>query len=139
MNDFLVKKTTNFNEIEKIIFDPEIYERIKIKGFELKELPRENTTYIGGYLKDEIIAVMVYYRRKNYTTCHVHVLKAHRARLAVKFGRESLLLRPCNVLYTNIPPKFPEVIKFAESFGFKYVGRAKSGDGIYGVSYEFYR
>lgn len=135
MSNLTVKETTNFNDIEKIIFDPEIYERIRIKGFEPEELPRENATYIGGYLKGEIIAVMVYYKRTNYTTCHVHVLKAHRARLAVKFGRESLLLRPCNVLYTNIPPQYTDVIKFAEYFGFKYVGRRYDGDNMYRINY----
>ena len=122
MINFVVKETKNTSEIEKIIFDNEIYDRIKIEGIEVKKLPIKNTIYIGGYLNDEIIAVMVYYRRTKYTTCHIHVLKAHRARLAARFGWESLLMRPCNVLYTNIPSKFPEVIKFAEHFGFKYVG-----------------
>lgn len=137
MSDLSVRKVDSIRDAEKIIFDPEIYERIRVEGFELKELPTENCIYIGGYLKGEIIALMVYYVREKYTTCHVHVLKAHRARLSVKFGRESLLLRPCDVLYTNIPPKYTKVIKFAEFFGFKYIGRAKDGDGIYGVNYGF--
>jgi len=135
MSSLSVREVDSIHDAEKIIFDPEIYDRIRIDGFELKELPVKNCIYIGGYLKDEIIAVMVYYVREKYTTCHVHVLKAHRARLAVKFGRVSLLLRPCDALYTNIPPEYTDVIKFAEYFGFKYIGLANNGSGIYGVNY----
>lgn len=124
------------SDAEKIIFDPEIYNRIKIDGVEVKELPTKNAIYVGGYLDGEIVSLMMYYIRNKYTTCHVHVLKSHRARLAVKFGRESLLMRPCNALYTNIPSNFPDVIKFAEHFGFKYIGLV-NGQRLYGVNYGF--
>lgn len=133
----MVKKVENFDDVITILSDDEISYRIGSRGMDFSLLPSENSVYIGGYLDGEIIALMVYYIRDKYTTCHVHVLKAHRARLAVKFGRESLKLRPCDVLYTNIPPKFSDVIKFAEHFGFKYIGKI-NGESLYGVNYGVY-
>ena len=135
---FDVRETADIEEVKKIVFDPEIYERISVEGIDNPDLPTDNVIYIGGYLDGEIIALMVYYIRENYTTCHVHVLRAHRAMFAVKFGRESLKLRPCDTLFTNIPPFFPEVIKFAEHFGFKRIKELSSGDFLYGVNYGFY-
>tara|TARA_R110000796_G_scaffold214800_1_gene330728 strand:- start:6367 stop:6786 length:420 start_codon:yes stop_codon:yes gene_type:complete len=137
MTKLYVKETSNLEEVKKVIFDPEIYERIRVEGVEVKELPVDNTTYIAGYVDGEIIAVMVYYRRKNYTTCHPHVLANCRGKYGVKFVRESFKLRPRDILYTNISPRFPEVIKFAEYFGFKYIGQLSNKDKLYGVNYGF--
>lgn len=120
----IVEKTKNFNDIKKILFDPEIYERIKISD-DMPTLPTDNVDYVAGYHEGEIIALMVYYKRNDFTTCHVHVLKTHRAHLAVKFGREALKMRCDNVLYTNIPKKYTKVIRFAEYFGFCHLGNQK--------------
>jgi len=109
------------------MFDPEIYDRIKISE-DKPELPVENVRYIGGYLQGELIGVIVYYRRKKYTTCHIQVLKAHRAALAVKFGRMALKLSKTNVLFTNIPKRFTDVIRFVQYFNFKQV--AINGDSL---------
>ena len=108
-------------DIEKIIFDDEIYERIKISE-DKPQLPTKNTRYIGGYLGDEIIAIMVYYKRKKYTTCHMQVLKAHRAALAVKFGRMALKFSDVKTLFTNVPRRFTDVIRFVKYFNFKQIG-----------------
>ena len=117
----IIKETKDIEEIEKILFDPEIYERIKVSK-EKPGLPMENMRYIGGYLKGEIFGVLVYYKRKNYTTCHIQVLKAHRAASAVKFGRMALKLSKTKVLFTNVPRRFPDVIRFVKYFKFKQVG-----------------
>jgi hypothetical protein len=114
----IVKEISDREEIEKIFFDPEIYERIKISE-EKPDLPTDNTKYIGGYHKGELIGIVVYYVRKEFTTCHIQVLKAHRAALAVKFARMALKLTDAKVLYTNIPKKFEDVIRFAKYFDFK--------------------
>ena len=114
----IVKEISDKKEIEKVLFDPEIYERIKISDIK-PELPTDNTRYIAGYYKGELIGIVVYYVRKEFTTCHIQVLKAHRAALAVKFARMALKLTDAKVLYTNIPKKFEDVVRFAKYFDFK--------------------
>jgi hypothetical protein len=131
MSDLSVREVDSIRDAEKIIFDPEIYERIRVEGFELKKLPTENCIYIGGYLKGEIIALMVYYVREKYTTCHPYILKRYRGKFGVSFVRESFKMRPRDILYTNISQGFPKVVKFAEYFGFKYFGQRIDGDSIY--------
>lgn len=121
----IVKEIFDLKEVEKVVFDDEIYNRIKVSN-DKPTLPTKDTCYIGGYLKDEIIGVIVYYKRKNFTTCHIHVLKAHRAALAVKFGRMALKLSKSKVLFTNVPRRFPDVIRFVKYFKFKQV--AANGD-----------
>ncbi len=123
----IVKEIFDIKEAEKVLFDPEIYERIKVSN-DKPELPTENTRYIGGYLKGEIFGVIVYYKRKQYTTCHIQVLKAHRAASAVKFGRMALKLSQTKVLFTNVPRRFPDVIRFVKYFQFKQVGTC--GDSL---------
>ena len=123
----IVKEIFDLEEIGKIFFDPEIYERIRV-GEVKPELPTKNTRYIGGYLEDELIGVIVYYKRKKYTTCHIQVLKAHRAASAVKFGRMALKLSKTKVLFTNVPRRFPDVIRFVKYFNFKHV--ANDGDSL---------
>ena len=117
------------DEIESVLFDPEIYERIKVSN-DKPELPTKNTRYIAGYHEGELIGIMVYYKRKKYTTCHIQVLKAHRAALAVKFGRMALKLSKTKVLFTNVPARFPDVIRFVKYFKFKLVG-SKDNDLIF--------
>lgn len=117
----IIKEIFDIKEVEKVLFDPEIYERIRVNN-EKPTLPTKNTRYIGGYLKGEIFGVIVYYKRKKYTTCHIQVLKAHRAALAVKFGRMALKLSQTKVLFTNVPRRFPDVIRFVKYFKFKQVG-----------------
>ena len=123
----IVRETSNIDDVKKIIFDPEIYERIKI-GDSKPELTTKNTRYIGAYLNNEIIGVLVYYTRKNYTTCHIQVLKAHRAALAVKFGRIALGFSHSEVLFTNAPKQFTDVIRFIKYFNFKKIG--SDGDSL---------
>lgn len=125
----IVKEIYDLKEIQKVLFDPEIYERIKVSD-DKPELPTKNTQYIAGYHKGELIGIMVYYKRKKHTTCHIQVLKAHRAALAVTFGRMALKLSESEILFTNIPKKFKDVIRFTEYFDFKLVGE-KNGQLIY--------
>ncbi len=118
----IVELTENIDDIERVLLDPEIYDRIKVDGIVNVQISAiKGCTYVAGYDNGEIFALMLYYKRNTYTTCHVHVLKTHRAKLAVKFCRKALKLRPDNVLYTNIPNKYPDVIRFARYFGFKPV------------------
>lgn len=118
----VVKEISDEREIKKILFDPEIYDRIKI-GDSLPEIPFKNCRYIAGYHEGEIFGVMLYHKRKSYTTCHIHVLKKHRPKLAVKFGKEAIKMRCTDTLYTNIPSGFNDVARFARHFGFVFTGK----------------
>ena len=117
----IVKEIDDLKEIDKVMRDPEIQSRVNENNIDF-ELPTENTRYIAGYHKGELIGVMVYYKRKKYTTCHIQVIKTHRAALAVTFGRMALKLSESKTLYTNIPEKFKDVQRFAKHFDFKLVG-----------------
>ena len=121
----IVRETTNLSEIKKIMLDPEIYGRVKVDNLEAN-ITLDDALYIGGYVNGEIMAIMVYYKGINETTCHVQVLKSHRAALAVKFGRMALELRCDDILYTTIPSRYPDVIRFCKYFGFKSVGKMKN-------------
>ena len=110
-------------EASIILFDAEIWERIKVVD-EKPELPTDNTIYIGGYVNGKLIGVMVYYKRPDRVTCHIHVLKDYRAKYGIEFGKESLKLSPSKTLFTNIPENYGDVKRFAEYFNFKQIGKA---------------
>ncbi len=114
-----LKETLDLNEVGKVFFDAEIWERI---GGDVDiELPKRNTRYIAGYVSDEIMGVFVYYYRKNCITCHIQVLKKYRAKYALKFGKEALKFEVRRPLFTNIPHEFEDVKRFAEYFNFAAV------------------
>ena len=121
----VVRETVDLNEIKKVMLDPEIYGRVKVDN-KKADITLDNALYIGGYVNGEIVAVMVYYKQIDVTTCHVQVLKSHRAALAVKFGKMALELRCDDILYTTIPSRYPDVIRFSKHFGFKYVTTMKN-------------
>lgn len=125
-------RIASVSDAEKIIFDPEIYGRIKVDGIEVKELPTKNIIYVGGYIDDEIVALSVYYMRDKYTTFHLYVLEDFRAKMAVTFMKRSIVFSPTSVLYTNIKKGFPEVERFAKYFNFKFIG-CIGEDNLYGV------
>lgn len=117
----IVKETKNRQEIEKIFFDEEMQKRINPKGYCFEIPINESFKYIAGYVDGEIVALFVYHYRENITTCHMQVLKSHRAALAVKFGRMALEFEPSKTLFTNINKKFTDVIRFVKYFKFKHV------------------
>lgn len=116
----IVKEIDDLEEVEKILFNPEIYERIRASDED--KLPIQGARYIAGYDNGEIFAIMLYIKRQ-VTTCHIQVLQTHRAAHAVKFAKKALELREDNILYTNIPDKYPDVIRFAQHFGFNHVDK----------------
>jgi len=120
-----VKETRNISEIKKVLCHPDIYERSKddycpeSRYFE----PPEWATYIGGYLDDDIIGLMVYHTEDDGLKCHFQVLPEHRihaiqfARMALNFGEAKNAS-----IYVEIPGCYPEVIFFAKGVNFKESG-----------------
>ena len=111
----IIKEITS-SEAEAVLFEPEIWERIKVSD-EKPKLPDKNTIYLGGFIDRQLFGVVIYYIKEKITTCHIQVIKKYRG-LAVEFGKKALMLSPSKVLYTNIPNKYKDVAKFAKYFGF---------------------
>jgi hypothetical protein len=113
----ILKETTNIDDIKAVLCHPDIYDAItddQCPAIECFEPPvNDEYLYIGGYVKGEIIAVMVYHKYKDGNKCHVQVLPAHRKEHAKKFGQQSLLFRGTVPLYAEIPDLYKNVLDFA--------------------------
>jgi len=118
----IVKHITNI-QAKDVLCDPEIFSVISddnapsIKEFE----PPQDCEYLGGFVGDELIGVMVYHTFRESIKCHVQVLPAHRADHAIEFGNKALNFKKGLTIYADIPEIYPNVLKFAESFGFEII------------------
>lgn len=122
----IVKKTTDIDDIKSILCNPAIYDTITEDNSPLAEdfTPVfEDHLYIGGYVKGEIIALMVYHKHLDGNKCHVQVLPEFRKEYALKFGEQSLLFRGNSPLYAVIPDLYKNVLEFAKHFGFKVIDK----------------
>jgi len=99
-------------------------------------IPFDGYQYVGGYLRGEIIALMVYHCYKDGSICHVQVLPEHRQKHAQKFGEQSLLFRGTQPLYAEIPSNYQNVLDFAYSFGFKVIDMVDDGCIKNGIKYN---
>lgn len=125
----IVKQTTDINEIKHIICNNEIYDCITDDNCpprdEFEPPVDEDHMYIGGYVNNEIIAIMVYHKYKDGQICHVQVLPEFRKEYAIQFGEQSLSFRGTRPLYAEIPTLYPNVIHFAKLNGFKEIETIK--------------
>ena len=122
----IVKETTDIDDIKAILCNPAIYDTITEDNSPLAEdfTPVfEDHLYIGGYVKGEIIALMVYHKHLDGNKCHVQVLPEFRKEYALKFGEQSLLFRGTLPLYAVIPDLYKNVLEFALHFGFKVIDK----------------
>ena len=120
----ILKETTDLNEIKAVLCDPAIYDTITDDNSGLVEdfePPLEDHAYVGGYVKGEIIALMVYHKYLDGNKCHVQVLPEFRKEYAIKFGEQSLLFRGTLPLYAVIPDLYKNVLDFSFLFGFKVI------------------
>lgn len=132
----IVQETKNMREIESVILDDEIYNRINCDGFD-RELPTD-AKYIGCYVAGKIVGVGMYHYVNNLNICHMHILKDYRKSIGLEFGREALKHSPERMVYTNIPEVFPRIMKYVEKLGFKYVDKAKGAIKKNGVEMDVY-
>lgn len=135
----LVKNIT-FNEAKHVLCHPEIYNAITndgappIEGFS----PPKGCEYIGGFVRDDLIAVMVYHEFRESIKCHVQVIPTHRADHAIEFGKLALNLKDDLAIYAEIPRIYPNVLKFAKLFGFEMIESIANAGIKNGKSFDSY-
>ena len=135
----ILKETTDLNEIKAVLCDPTIYDTITDDNSGLIEEfdpPLEDHVYVGGYVKGEIIALMVYHKYLDGNKCHVQVLPEFRKEYAIKFGEQSLLFRGTLPLYAVIPDLYKNVLDFSFLFGFKVIDKTENTYVKNGKSYN---
>ena len=117
----MIRETKDLREINNIILDDEIFQRISEEG-DSKDVTIELDEYI--FLTNEDNTALMIYEElypKTYE-CHVQVLKDHRNK-AMDFGKEALDWLWDNTEATDIvaeiPECYPDVYNFAIKNGFK--------------------
>lgn len=136
----MLVKNISYKDAKKILGHPEIYDVITndnappIEDYE----PPKDCQYIGGFVKDDLIAVMVYHQFRESIKCHVQVLPTHRADHAMEFGKLALSLKDGLTIYADIPRIYPNVLKFAELFGFKIIDIIADSGIKNGESFDSY-
>lgn len=121
----ILKETTNLDDIKAVLCNPAIYDTITDDNCplaeEFKPPINDEYLYIGGYVKGEIIALMVYHKYLNGNACHVQVLPEHRKEYAINFGEQSLLFKGNLPLYAEVPDLYKNVLAFALLNNFKVI------------------
>ena len=121
----IVKETTDIDEIKSILCNDAIYDKIGSDSAPLVDdfdpPINDEYLYIGGYVKGEIIALMVYHKYLDGLECHVQVLPKHRKEHAINFGEQSLLHRGNSPLYAEIPDLYKNVLDYALMNNFEVI------------------
>lgn len=121
----IVKKTTDIDEIKRILCNIVIYDTISADDDPLAsdfEPPvNDDYLYVGGYVKDKIIALMIYHKYLDGNECHVQVLPEFRKEYTKKFGEQSLVFKGTLPLYAEIPDLYKNVLDFALMNNFKVI------------------
>ncbi len=128
----IIKETIDPDEIKRVLCHPEIYPCITsddecpdLEDFE----PPMDAEYIGGYVGCDIIGIMVYHTYKDGFECHIQVLPEYRKEYAREFAQMALEIGKAKnaSIYAEIPDCYPNVLKFAKSFGFNETGSIEDG------------
>jgi hypothetical protein len=136
----IVKQTTNLADIKAVLCNPAIYDTIIDDNSPLIEDFEPPITdeylYVGGYVKGEIAALMVYHKYLDGNECHVQVLPEFRKKYAKEFGEQSLQFKGTRPLYAVIPDLYQNVLDFAKCFGFKVIDKKLNSYVKNGKSYD---
>lgn len=126
----IVKEITP-EEAKAILCRPDIYDTISDDDSPPASefTPPDDCQYIGGFAVGELIAVMIYHKFRDGEKLHIQILPEHRMNHAMEFGRLGLDIgkakgRP---IYADIPDAYPNVLRYAQSFGFDIIERINSG------------
>ena len=126
----IVKEITNIDDIKTILCHPEIYDCITTDesgDSESYDIPINDIyLYVGGYVKGEIIAVMVYHDFRDGLELHIQVLPNFRNEYALEFGERGMMFRGRKPLYATIPDLYKNILDYALSFGFEVIERIES-------------
>ncbi len=135
----IVKETTNLDDIKAVLCNPAIYDTITDDNSPLIEdfePPIDDEYYyVGGYVKGEIAALMVYHKYLDGNECHVQVLPEYRKEHAKQFGEQALLFRGTLPLYAEIPALYKNVLDFALKNNFRVIKTKEDGYIKNGVKY----
>jgi hypothetical protein len=135
----IIKETTNIDDIKAVLCNAAIYDTISDDNdpaIEEFEPPiNDEYLYIGGYVKGEIMALMVYHNYLDGNKCHVQVLPEFRKEHALKFGEQSLMFRGTRPLYAEIPDLYQNVLDFAKLNDFDVIDKIDDGYIKNGVEY----
>ena len=139
----ILKKIADVSEIKAVLCNEVIYDTITgdtcPSSLDFEPPVNDDYLYIGGYVKGEIIALMVYHKYKDGTLfCHVQVLPDFRKSHALEFGRRSLKFKGECELYAVIPNIYRNVLRFADAFGFVVVGKIEEAGVKNGKSFDEY-
>tara|TARA_R110000851_G_scaffold231970_1_gene384681 strand:+ start:705 stop:1139 length:435 start_codon:yes stop_codon:yes gene_type:complete len=135
----IVVPIDNVDDIKQVLCNPSIYDTItddNCPNIEEFEPPiSDEYLYVGGYVDDKIIGLMIYQKYLDGNECHVQVLPEHRKEHAKEFGEQSLMFRGTQPLYAEIPDLYKNVLDFALLNNFKVIKRIKDGFIKSGVNY----
>ncbi len=123
----IVESTDDIGLIKSILCHPEIYKTIiddNCPPAEEFTPPMEDHNYIVGIYGNEAVGIMVYHWIDDKYYCHIQVLPEFRKDHALSFARMALDIGLAKNLpiYAEIPCIYGNVVRFAESFGFKCIG-----------------
>lgn len=132
-----VYETQDIDEIKSVLCHPQIYPCISHDGCPTsKEFePPMNVRYLGGYIDGQIIGLMIYHPYKDGLKCHIQVLPEFREH-AKEFGRIVLDEAKNAIIYADVPTCYPNVVSFAEGFGFEITGSIKNNHVRDGQSFD---
>jgi len=119
-----LKQTVDIDDIKTVLCNAVIYDSIsddECPKAEEFEPPITDCLYIGGYVKDKLIALMIYHKYLDGNKCHVQVLPEHRKEHAINFGEQALEFRGTLPLYAEIPDLYKNVLAFALMNNFKVI------------------
>lgn len=110
-------------DIERVLFDDEIYGRISDDTCPPKEVVKEYFSYgsavfLGGYINDEIASI---YAIEDNGTLHYMVLKPYR-KYAGRLYEASFKALPFQRAIVRVPTLYRGLINFAKRYGFEEVG-----------------
>lgn len=137
-----VVESANLDAIREVLSHPDIWPAITIDSepdpekFDFSIYLRWKA--IIGYVDEKPMAVMFYHALNDGQQLHIHVLPDYRKQYAREFA-EKALAWASYPLYAEIPDEFPNVQKFAASFGFEPVSIFHSPYKRHGENYKVTR
>lgn len=138
----ILKETKNPEDIKKVLCNPIVYDCISSDNCptasEFEPPINSEYRYIAGFVKGEIIGVMVYHSYKDGEECHVQVLPEYRKEYAAKFGKQVLLFKSESTLYAEIPSLYQNVLEFAVLNNFKILEKEDKSYIKNGVNYPVF-
>lgn len=127
----IVKETIDLEEIRTVLCNAVIYDTISADGdVEASEFTppiNDDYLYIGGYVDNNIIGLLIYHKYLNGCECHVQVLPDYRKDYAKEFGEQALRFKGTLPLYAEIPDLYQNVLKYALSNGFEIIKKIDDG------------